>query len=104
MNRAIPEPPFTLEFAAALLAECKRRGLILRIDEGVIRIADPSKADDAPYRYTMRQAAELLAGAPTKASARTPGQIEAARKPPQLAPRARAGRLDHFRDRRAARS
>jgi hypothetical protein len=90
MNRAQPEPPFTLEFAAALLAECKRRGLILSIDAGVIRIADPSRVDNAPHRYTMRQAAQLLAGGPLKTAARTPGRAEIDSAPPAKKPAVRA--------------
>jgi len=100
MNAAKPEPQYTLEFVADLLTECKRRGLILSVHAERIYIADPSKADNAPYRYTMRQAAELLQGAPTKASARTPGQVEAARKPPKYAAAARA---NYREERRAAR-
>jgi len=77
-------PPFSIEFARDLLAECKRRGLILSVHAEQIFIADPAKVDNAPYRYTMRQAAALIGGAATKQSARTPGQIRAiVRKPPQ---------------------
>jgi len=107
MNRRIPEPPFTLDFAAALLAECKRRGLILNIDAGVIRIADPSHVDNEPHRYTMRQAAELLAGGPTKTTARTPGRVMIESAPSSKKPAAREinnREREFYRPLRAARS
>lgn len=100
-NTRKPEPPFTLEFAAALLAECKARGLHLTISAERIFIADPSKVDNEPRFYTRRQAAALMEGDGTKDSARTPGVIAATVKAMKKPP-ARAGGRKPTLDQRPA--